>query len=106
MATYNTPIILSSDQPAANAFWENAGAGPNTFNVGLVPADGPAEAAPITHYFCSGQLERFFPTHYTEFGVQFPNAVLLRFLGTSTNNTAYVNAQLAARNLQRYQPVI
>lgn len=106
MATYNTPIILAADKDAANAFWETAGAGPNTFSVGLVPADGPSDTLPITHYFGSGQLERYFPTAYTEFGVQFPSAVLLRYVGNSTGNHAYVNTELAARNLQRYQPVI
>lgn len=101
MATYNTPIIPAADQNDANAFWENAGAGPNTFTVGLVPADGPSNA-PITHYFGSGQLERYFPTAYTEFGVQFPNAVLLRYVGNSAGNYEYIETQLAARNLKRH----
>ena len=106
MATFNTIIIEAADQEDANTFWaavkENGmEAGPNTFTVGLVPADGPANATPATHYFGSGQLERYFPTAFTEFPVQFPNAVMLRYVGNSSGNLAYVNAELAVRNLQR-----
>jgi hypothetical protein len=105
MATYNTPIIPASDKDSANAFWEDAGAGPNTFSVGLVPADGPSDAT-ITHYFASGQFERYFPSAYTEFPVQFPNAVLLRHVGNSSTNYAYVESELASRNLKRYSPIV
>lgn len=101
MATFNTIIIPAADQSDANAFWEQAGAGPNTFTVGLVPADGPSDATPATHYFGSGQLERYFPTAFTEFPNAFPNATLLRYVGNSSGNLTYVNQQLAARNLQR-----
>ena len=105
MATYNTPIIPASDKPAADAFWESAGAGPDSFGPGLVPADGPADAT-ITHHMCSGQLERYFPAAYEEFQVQFPNAVMLRFVGNSAGNHEYVNGELIARNLQRYSPIV
>lgn len=103
MATYNTPVIPAANKEAADTYWENAGAGPGSFSVGLVPADGPANAA-ITHYMCSGQLERYFPAAYTEFPVQFPDAVLLRYVGNSAGNLVYVNNELATRNLQRHNP--
>lgn len=103
MATINTPIIPAADKPAADAYWENAGAGPGSFSIGLVPAPGPANA-PITNYMCSGQLERYFPAAWEEFPVQFPDAVLLRFVGSSSGNLQYVNEQLALLNLQRYSP--
>lgn len=104
MATINTPIILAADKEAADTYWENAGAGPGSFSIGLVPSPGPTDAA-ITNYMCSGQLERYFPAAYTEFPVQFPDAVLLRYVGNSTGNLAYVNSELAARNLQRYSSI-
>jgi hypothetical protein len=103
MATYNTPIIPASEKDAANAYWENAGITGDTFSVGLVPASGPSDAT-ITHYFGSGQLEKYFPTAYTEFPVQFPNAVLLRYVGNSAGNYEYVEEQLALLNLKRYNP--
>jgi hypothetical protein len=101
MATYNTPVIPAADQDAANAFWESAGAGPNNFSVGLVPANGPVDATP-THYFATAQFERYFGAAYSEFEVQFPDAILLVHSGNSASNNIYVNEQLAALNLQRY----
>lgn len=105
MATYNTPIIPASDKPAADAFWESAGAGPDSFGPGLVPLNGPADAE-ITHHMCSGQLERYFPAAYEEFQVQFPSAIMLRFVGNSAGNHAYLEAELASLNLQRYTPQV
>lgn len=103
MATFNSPIIPATNKTAADTFWENAGAGPSQFGVALVPADGPTDAIP-THYMCSGQFERYFPAAWEEFLVQFPDVIPLRFVGNSSGNLEYVNAQLTARNLQRYSP--
>lgn len=104
MAIHNTPIILAADQEDANSFWEIAGAGPNQLTAGLVPLSGPADAEP-THFFASAQFERYFETAYAQFQLNFPNTVFLRFDGNTTGNVSYVNAELVAMNLQRYNPL-
>jgi hypothetical protein len=105
MATFNTPIIPAADKDAANAFWLVAGMGGNAFTVGLVPADGPANATP-THYWASMQFERYFATAYAQFQLDFPNGVFLRHVGSSTSNYEYLEAQLAALNLKRYSTIV
>ena len=108
MPKFHTFICPADQQEDANQFWLDAGVGSlDTFTAQLVPLDGPSDAQPATHFIASSRFEQLFGAAVIDlFEAQFPTVVSLPFEGSTAANLAYVNGELIARNLQRYNPIV